>query len=84
MFCGVLRRSTCFHGGFTVFSRLFQGSHGHGKVMENGRSWKSHGKVMENEVVMEKSWKMTGHGKKSWKMKKVMEKSHEKRLVLLY
>ena len=40
-----------------------QGTHGHGKVMENDlvmeKSWKSHGKLL----VMEKSWNSVGHGK---------------------
>ena len=48
---------------------LFQGSHGHGKVMENDwswkKSWKSHGKLL----VMEKSWNSVGHGKSHGKPK---------------
>ena len=42
----------------TVASRqnMLQGSHGHGKVMENDWSWKSHGKVMENY------WSWKSHG----------------------
>ena len=42
-----------------------QGSHGHGKVMENDWSWKSHGKLL----VMEKSWNSVGHGKSHGKPK---------------
>ena len=48
--------------------KVTQGSHGHGKVMENDWSWKSHGKVMENYWSW-KSWNSVGHGKSHGKPK---------------
>ena len=48
-----------------IIVNYVQGSHDHGKVMENDWSWKSHGKLL----VMEKLWNSVGHGKSHGKPK---------------
>ena len=57
--------SKCSSTIILKFVHLQQGSHSHGKVMENDWSWKSHGKLL----VMEKSWNSVGHGKSHGKPK---------------